>query len=94
MALRTATGPLEISGAQRFSRNQLGDDVGRMLVEPHVVNRHDIGMVERRRQPGFLLEAPPAFFVAGQRFGEDLERYLPAHPHIERAVNLAHPARA
>src|ERR1700730_14650155 len=58
------------------------------------VDGRDVGMVERGQDLGFALEASHAFGVAGERFGEDLQRNIALQLGVARAVHLAHAARA
>jgi hypothetical protein len=81
-------------GAQRISLNQFGHDVRRIVVQPHVVDGHDVRVIECRREPRLLFEAPPAFLVARQRIGQHLQRHIPAHARVQRFKDLAHSAGA
>ena len=51
-------------------------------------------MVERGQDLGFALEASHAFGVAGERFGEDLQRNIALQLGVACAIDLAHAARA
>ncbi len=84
--------------AQRLAFEKLRDHVGRAggrriggAVRAHVVNREDVGVIERGDRPRLALEAPEAVRVAGQGLGQDLDRHLAAEPRVARAVDLAHP---
>ena len=46
-----------------------------------------------RYRPGFLLEAPQAVGVGGEKLGQNLDRDLAIQPGVVRAVNFAHSAR-
>ena len=59
-----------------------------------VVDGDDVGMVERRGGPRFLLEAPQASGSADTLGGQDLDRHLAPEPRVPRPVDLSHPARA
>lgn len=81
-------------GAERFAGDQFRDDIRRVLVQPDIVNRHDVGMVQGGGEAGFLLEAAAAFFVASHRFRQNLQRNLPAHAAVDRPVDFAHASGA
>ena len=51
---------------------QFGDEERRAIVQPDVVNGQDVGMIECRGRPRFLLEAPQPLRVVGE-----LERAAP-----------------
>src|SRR5471030_1265500 len=86
--------PLFNKRPQRFARHQFGDDVRRMLVEPDVVDRHDVGMVQRRRQARLLFETPPPLGILRPRFLQHFERDLPPHAGVQGFVDFPHSARA
>src|SRR5471030_2513685 len=86
--------PLFNKRPQRFARHQFVDDVRRMLVEPDVVDRHDVGMVQRRRQARLLFETPPPLGILRPRFRQHFERDLPPHAGVQGFVDYPHPARA
>ena len=44
------------SHPQRFAFEQLSDEKRLTVVKPYVVKRYDVGVSERRRQPGLALE--------------------------------------
>jgi hypothetical protein len=54
------------------------------------VHLRDVGMVERRQDLCFALEAGAAVSVAGKRLREDLDRHGAAETRIGRAIDLAH----
>ncbi len=62
------------------------------LLEP--VDRGDIGMVQRRQQAGFPLEAGQPLRIPRERFGQDLDRHLAAEARVHRAVHFPHAAGA
>ncbi len=86
---RTGAQPL----MQGFAFEQFGDQEGRALVRPGVVNRQDIRMVQRRDSASFLLEARQAFHVASPRFRQDFQRNVAAEARIAGAIHFPHPAR-
>jgi hypothetical protein len=88
---RPATGE---AVAQRLSLEQLGDEVGRTLVLAEVVDRDEVGMVQRARKARLLLEAAHQLGVAREHLVDHLERDLPAEPAVACPVDLRHPAGA
>ena len=90
--LRAPSEPRGHAVAERLALQQLGDDVGRAVVLPGVVDGDDVGMVEDAGGPGLLLEAADA--VRGRRrVGvEDLEGDLAGEAQVLGAVDLAHAA--
>ena len=61
-------------------------------MNPHVVDRDDVGVVQRPGDPGFLLEAPHQLGAAGQRLVDHLQGDFPAEPAITGSVDLGHPS--
>ena len=59
-----------------------------------LVDRHDIGVVERRCGARFLFESAGGFGIARERGLEHLDGDLAAEPRIVRQVHLAHAAAA
>jgi len=80
--------------AKRIPLEQLGDQVAGLTVMPELVNRQDVGVVERGDGAGLALEALQPLGLTGQRLGEDLDRHLATQPRVESAVDLTHPAGA
>ena len=73
---------------------QLGDDVRRPLVDPDVVDRDDVGVVQPAREPGLLLQAAEDARVAGQGLSHHLDGHLALQAAVPGAVDLRHPAGA
>ena len=59
-----------------------------------VVNRADVGVIERGRGAGFGNEAPPGVLVPHQLRRQELQRDEPAEPQVLGLVDDAHAARA
>jgi hypothetical protein len=76
--------------AEGLALEQLGDEVGSSVVEAEVVDGDQIGVIERPRDPGFLLEAAHQLGAAGQRFVHHLEGDVPTQACVPSAVNLGH----
>ena len=49
-------------------------------------------MVERGQRFRFALEPRDAFGIAGERFGQNLDRDFAIELRVTRAIDLAHPA--
>ena len=59
-----------------------------------VVDRDDVGVVQRRGGLGLALETPPALGVADGFAGEELQGDRALEPRVERAIDDSHPALA
>jgi hypothetical protein len=70
-----------------------GDERDRIR-ESNLVDRHDVGVIQRGRGAGLLLEPAEALRVCGEGGGQHLDRGFAAEPGIPRAVNLSHCPRA
>src|SRR5262249_43327116 len=86
---RTAVEP----GAQRLALQQLEHRVGSSVLGAHVVDRHDVRMLEGSDGSGLPLEAMQAVGTGRPVGGDDLDRYLTLQTRVAGAVNLAHSAR-
>ena len=75
---------------QRFPFEHLRDDVGRPLVEAHVVDSQDAGVVEGGDGPRLPFEAREPVGVAPDVLRQNLDRHLAPEAGIEGAVDLAH----
>ena len=76
--------------AQRLAVDEFRRDEMPAICFADVVNRDDVGMVERRHAPRFPLKAPQTVFVLSEPRRDDLERELAAKPQILGEVHLAH----
>ena len=80
--------------AQRPSFDELHREVDRRVDRADVVNRDDVGMIQRRRAAGFLLEPGPAHLVSGDLGEQHLDGDLAPEARVPRPVDLAHAAGA
>ena len=81
--------------AQRGAFDELHRHVAQRVGAADVVDRDDVGMVERRGGARLLFEALQAFGgVAARDGGKHLERDLPVQAQVEGAVDLAHASDA
>ena len=80
--------------AQGFALEQLRDDVRRLALDVHVVDRDDVGMAERRGGPRLLLEAAEPIGPGGDRRRQHLDGDVAAEPGVARAEHLAHASGA
>ena len=67
-----------------------GDEVDAVRLAD-VVDRDDVGMVQRRGRPGFLHEAPPALRVGDLVRAQDLERDQPVETAVAGLVETPIP---
>ena len=58
------------------------------------VDRRDVGMIQRREDLGFALEAGDAIGITREGLGKNLDRHAAAKLRIASAIHLAHPAGA
>ena len=59
----------------------------------HLVHGKNVGMVQRRRRPRFLLEATKAIGIGRDRLRQDLDGDFAVEPGIVRATDFAHSTR-
>jgi hypothetical protein len=64
------------------------------VIQAEIVDRQDVGMVQRARRPRFALETGAAAGRLGSLLIEDLDGDIAAQPQIAGAVHFAHSARA
>ncbi len=80
--------------AQRLAIQDLGDEIGGVVLRAGVEDGEDVRVIERRGGPRLLLEAADALGVGAQGGGEDLDRHVAPEARVPGAVDLPHPARA
>ena len=80
--------------AKRLALEQLRDRVGHAILIPHIVNRQNVRVRQRRHRPGLALEARERVGICGHRLRQDLDRDVAVEPGVPRAVHLSHSARA
>jgi hypothetical protein len=71
---------------------ELRDYVGRAVLEAYVVNRNDVGVVQRGGGSRFLVEAPHMVWIGTRRGANELEGYIPAQSFVTRTKDLTHPS--
>jgi hypothetical protein len=86
--------PARQPGPERLPFHELHRDEVVAVRLFHLVDRDDVGMVERGRQLGLADETLGAGVVGQGGAGEDLERHVPVQPLVARAVDDAHAAGA
>ena len=79
---------------QRSSFHELHGEEAAIAQIADGVDRDDVGVIERRRGPRLVLEAPHRVGVAGERGPEQLDRDLAAKLGIVGQVDLTHAAAA
>src|SRR5664279_4691971 len=71
---------------------QLTHQVGRAIVMTDIVDRQNVGVVQRCDSPCLLLESAQPVTVTGKGLRQNLERDIPPQPRIPGAIDLAHSA--
>jgi hypothetical protein len=61
-------------------------------MEADVEDGEQVGVAERARRAGLLLEALQALGIGGEGGRQDLDRHVAPQPRVVGAVHLAHPA--
>ena len=74
--------------------DQLHRDERRPVLRSDLVDRDDVGMVQRRRRPRFLLEAGQALRVPGELRRKHLDRDDARELVVPRPIDLTHAAGA
>jgi len=72
---------------------ELEDDTRQALGLLEPIHRGDVGMVERREEFRYALEARQPIRILRERLRQDLDRDVALQPRIARAVDLTHSAR-
>ena len=93
-ALRSGSGPRDNRAAQRLAVEQLGDHVRLPVGGADVVDRDDVGIVERRGGARLLLEAVQPVGVGGEVGRQHLDGDVAVEAVVAGAIDLAHPAGA
>ena len=62
------------------------------LLETDVIDGYDVGMIQRGRCAGFVLEASATIGVAGECGLQDLDRDVTIQPRVSREVHHTHTA--
>ena len=79
---------------ERLAFEILENQIVELAVAADVVDRADVGIVQRGNRARFVLEALPRFRIGRERAGEHLDGHGAIEPRVARAVDLAHAARA
>jgi hypothetical protein len=77
-----------------FAFQVLHDEVLGPILRAHIMQRTNVGMIQRGDRTGFAFETLPRFGRIGQMLRQYLNRHGAVEPRIPRAINLSHPARA
>ncbi len=80
--------------SQRFPFQELCDDVRRAIVRADVVDRRDVGVVERPGRTRLVLETTESIRILRERRRQNLDRDVAPEPRVARPVDLSHAARA
>ena len=77
--------------AERLALEELGHDVGLIVVDADVVDGEEVGVVERCGGAGLALEAFPPIGAVRDLWRQHLDRHLAAEFGVAGAPHLAHP---
>src|SRR5207244_3278212 len=77
---------------QGFAFHQLENQETSALRLLDIMNRRDVGVIERRQCFGFTLKAAKAIVIAREFFGQYLDGDVAFQSRIARTVDLTHPA--
>src|SRR5262249_52652528 len=87
-------GPRRESLPQVLSLEELAHDVEDPVLHPHVVDSHDVGVVQRSGEARLLLEPGELLRVRGELGADDLEGDVAMQTLVPCPVDLAHAAGA
>ena len=79
---------------ERLALQELCDRIGDSGVHPDVVDRQDVGVRQRRDEPGFALESGQGLRVGEHGLREHLDGDVALEPRVPRAVDFPHPSGA
>ena len=85
---RSAPDPL----AQGLAFQQLRNQVRYAVMSRHLMDSKNVGVVQRRSCPRFLLKTAQAIGIRGEGLGQNFDGYLSVQTCIVRAIHFAHPA--
>lgn len=57
---------------------------------PEIIQRQNVGMIERGRSLRLLLKAPHAIRIAGETGRQNLDRYVTVETRVARTIDLTH----
>ncbi len=80
--------------AQGPSLHEFHRDVGEGVSPPYLVDRDDVGMVQRGGRARLLLETGEPVAVPRERLGQDFDRHFSSQPRIPCPPHLSHSAGA
>src|SRR5439155_10839990 len=69
-------------------------DVRERIGRAHLVDRHDVRVIQGRSGTGFPLKAPCPSRVQSERFGQDFQSHVPLEARIPCPVHLSHASDA
>jgi hypothetical protein len=80
--------------AQRVAVEQFRYQIGHAVLLADVVHGKDVGMVQRCGGASFLFETAQALGIRPKFHRQDFDRDVTRQPHVARAIDLSHAARA
>jgi hypothetical protein len=81
-------------GGERFSFQELQDQVIESVLPTHVVEGADVRMAQLRDGASFAFEPLARLRRIGKMRRQDLDRHVAIETRIARSINFAHPPRA
>jgi hypothetical protein len=80
--------------AQRPPLQQFRDEIGRVVLAPHVIDGEDVGVIQRGRGARLGLEPAQPLRIVGDVRRQDLDGHVAPEPAVVRAIDLPHATRA
>ena len=79
---------------QRFTGDELHDDIRKPVLLAHVVHNNNVRMHQRPGLCRLPVESPQHFLVLDETFGEGLDRNLTPQMPVEAEIDNTHPTAA
>src|SRR6478736_6004475 len=86
--------PFHQPGAERFSFEELHDDVVNTVLLSEIVELADVGVAELRDRARLALKTLERFRLLGKMGRQHLDRNRAVQSRVDRAIDFAHPANA
>src|ERR1035438_7305127 len=80
--------------AEAVAFEKFGDDKWRTGFLSDIVDRQNVGMIQRSHRARLLFKSPKTVAIAGKRLRQDFQRDLTTESRVARPVHLSHSTRA